>query len=86
MQTEHLKIAGMSCGSCTSKVTNALQAVTGVSQVNVSLAAGDATVEYDERLASPEQLRAAVQGAGYSMDATDDAARQPHSKGGCCSG
>lgn len=84
MQTEHLKIAGMSCGSCTSKVTHALQAVTGVSEVNVSLAAGDATVEYDEHLASLEQLKAAVQGAGYSVDAPGDVARQPNGKGGCC--
>ena len=36
VQTENLKMAGMSCGSYTSKVTNALQAVTGVSEINVA--------------------------------------------------
>ncbi len=85
MQTEHLKIAGMSCGGCTSKVTHALQAVFGVSDVNVSLSAGDATVEYDELLTSPEQLKAAVKGAGYSVNATDTA-RKPQGKGSCCCG
>ena len=85
MQTKYLKIAGMSCGGCTSKVTKALQAVTGVSEVNVSLAAGEAAVQYDERLASPEQLKAAVQGVGYSVGATDDVARQSNGKGCCCS-
>jgi copper chaperone len=84
MQTEHLNIAGMSCGGCTSKVTNALQAVSGVSGVIVSLSAGDATVEYDERRTSSEQLKAAVQGAGYSVDATEDVTRKPHGKGGGC--
>jgi copper chaperone len=83
MQTEHLNIAGMSCGGYTSKVTHALQAVTGVSDVIVSLAAGEATVQYDERLTSPEQLKAAVKGAGYGVDGTDTA-RKPHGQGCCC--
>jgi copper chaperone CopZ len=57
MQTELLKVTGMTCGGCTGTVTRALQAVTGVGGVNVSLSAGEATVQYDERLASPEQLK-----------------------------
>lgn len=80
MQTELLKIAGMSCGGCTSTVTNALKAVSGVSDVQVSLAAGEATVQYDERLASPDQLKAAVKSAGYITDT----ARKPQDKGGGC--
>jgi len=83
MQTEILKIAGMSCGGCTSKVTDALKAVSGVGEVNVSLSAGEAAVQYDEQLTSPEQLKVAVKGAGYGVDATD-AAQKPQGKGGCC--
>lgn len=64
MQTELLKIAGMTCGGCTSKVTRALKAVSGVSDVKVSLSAGEAGVQYDERLTSPEQLKSAVEGCG----------------------
>jgi len=49
----------------------------------VSLAAGEATVQYDERLTSPDRLKSAVKGAGYGVDATKAAdGRQP--KGGCC--
>ena len=44
MQTEHLKVTGMTCGGCTSSVTKALKAIAGVGDVNVSLAAGEATV------------------------------------------
>ena len=64
MQTELLKVTGMTCGGCTSTVTHALQAVTGVGDVNVSLSSGEAAVQYDERLTSPEQLKSAVTARG----------------------
>lgn len=83
MKTEHLKIIGMTCGGCTRKVAHALEAIAGVSDVTVSLAAGDATVQYDERLTSPDELKAGVKGAGYSAKATDTAQSQkPNSP--CC--
>ena len=71
MQTEHLKVTGMTCSGCTSTVTHALKAISGVGDVNVSLAAGEATVQYDERRTSPEQLKSAVKGAGYGVDTTN---------------
>ncbi len=83
MQTELLKVTGMTCGGCTTKVTHVLKALSGVSDVKVSLSAGEATVQYDERLTSPEQLKSAVTGAGYGVDVTN-AAHSHHSKGGCC--
>ena len=83
MQTEILKIMGMTCGGCTSNVANALKAVSGVNDVQVSLSAGEATVQYDERLTSPDQLTTAVKSAGYSVDATH-AAQKSQGKGGCC--
>ena len=83
MQTELLKVSGMTCGGCTSKVTHALKAVSGVGDVKVSLPAGEATVQYDEQMTSPDQLKAAVTGAGYSVDATN-ADHTHRSKGGCC--
>ena len=83
MQTEHLKVTGMTCGGCTSSVTKALKASAGVGDVNVSLAAGEATVQYDERLTSPDRLKSAVKGAGYGVDVANTAHSQK-SKGGCC--
>ena len=83
MQTELLKVTGMTCGGCTSSVTKALKAIAGVGEVKVSLSAGEATVQYDERLTSPDQLKSAVKGAGYGVDATN-AAHSRQSKGGCC--
>jgi len=82
MQTEIVKVTGMTCGGCTSKVTNALKAITGVGDAKVSLSDGEATVQYDERLTSPEKLKSAVKGAGYGVDA---GALKPQGKSGCCS-
>lgn len=84
MQTELLKVSGMTCGSCISTVTHALKALAGVGDVSVSLSAGEAKVQYDETLTSPDKLKSAVKGAGYGVDPA--AAAQGHkTKGGCCS-
>ncbi len=85
MQTELLKVTGMTCGGCAGNVTTALKEIKGVSDVNVSLAAGEAAVKFDERLTSPAQLKSAVQHAGYGVDAAD-AAHSHQGKGGCCGG
>ena len=74
----------MSCGGCTNKVTRALKAVDGVGDVEVSLASGKATVQYDERTTSLVQLKAAVEGAGYGVASTTTA--QPRQSKGCCCG
>jgi copper chaperone CopZ len=84
MQTELLKVTGMTCGGCASNVTQALKAVAGVSDVNVLLSAGEATVQYDERLTSLDQLKSAVKEAGYGVDAINTA-QKPQGKGCCCS-
>ncbi|HCY64683.1 MAG TPA: copper chaperone [Oxalobacteraceae bacterium] len=82
MQTTLFKVAGMTCGSCVARVTNALRLVHGVGNVNVSLAGAAATVEFDHQLTTLEQLQAAVRHAGYGIDAVQTATQKP--KGGCC--
>ena len=83
MQTELLKVTGMTCGGCASNVTHALRAVSGVSNVKVSLSAGEATVQYDERLTLPDQLKSAVKEAGYGVDAIGTE-QKSQGKGCCC--
>jgi copper chaperone len=83
MQTELLNVTGMTCSGCTSSVTKALKGVNGVSEVDVSLAAGEATVKYDERQTSPEQLKSAVKNAGYGVGDAN-ATKSNKGKGGCC--
>ena len=85
MQTELLNVTGMTCGACTGSVTNALKAVAGVGDVAVSLATGQATVQYNERLTSPAQLTLAVTEAGFGVDVAN-AVQKPKGKSGCCGG
>lgn len=80
MLTEQFRVTGMTCGGCTSKVKNALNAVSGVDDVQVSLASGEAKVQYDEVVTSPDQLKSAVKGAGYGIAGAHD----KQAKGGCC--
>lgn len=82
MQTERLKITGMSCGDCSSRVTKALKAVNGVEDVFVSLASAEATVQYDEQLTATEQLKLAVKEAGYGIDKSN-VIEETQAKG-CC--
>lgn len=70
MNTEHLIVTGMTCGGCVNSLTQALKAVAGVSDVKVLLATGETSVQYDAHLTSPEQLRLAVENAGYGIESS----------------
>ena len=83
MQTEIIKVTGMTCGGCTNTITRALVAIDGVHNVNVSLAGGEAKVDFDENMTSPEKLIAAVQEAGYGVN-EDIREQKIEGKSGCC--
>lgn len=83
MQTETLKVTGMTCEGCTKSVAHALKALNGVHEVVVSLSAGEAAVRYDEHLTSHDQLTSALKGVGYGVDSTG-AAQKPQAKSCCC--
>ena len=68
METITLKVNGMTCEGCARSVTKALQGVTGVTAVEVSLEQGEAKVSYIPREVSVERLKAAVDGAGYQTE------------------
>ena len=62
METK-LKIEGMTCGGCVRHVTHALEQVAGVTRVNVSLEAAEATIHHDG--ADVQAMIAAVEEDGY---------------------
>jgi copper chaperone len=68
VETITLKVNGMTCEGCARSVTKALQGVTGVTAVEVSLEQGEAKVSYIPREVSVERLKAAVDGAGYQTE------------------
>lgn len=63
-----LKIEGMGCEMCVSKVTAALSAVEKVADVNVSLENGSAEVSYfGEDAPNKAALKSAVEKAGFKV-------------------
>lgn len=58
----------MKCDHCQANVDNALRSLDGVCHVEVSLAHNSVTVEYDESVVSPAQMKEAVANVGpYEM-------------------
>ncbi|MCZ0756796.1 copper chaperone CopZ [Anoxybacillus sp. J5B_2022] len=62
-----LQVQGMTCGHCKAAVTNALQALDGVSRVEVHLQEGTVDVDYDETKVSVEKLKEAIEEQGYDV-------------------
>ena len=63
-----LKIEGMGCEMCVSKVTAALSAVDLVAEVKVSLENGSAEVfYYGEKAPNKADLKATVEKAGFKV-------------------
>jgi copper chaperone len=67
MENVTLKIEGMSCGGCTSSVTNVLQAIEGVNQVEVTLDPGQAVISFDSAKTNLSTLQDAIEGAGFDV-------------------
>jgi copper chaperone CopZ len=83
MNTIELDVQGMTCGSCVKHVTQALQAVPGVTQVDVDLANGRARVEGDLQ-AGGAPLIAALGHADYMASiSVGDVSAEPAKTAGC---
>jgi len=63
-----LAIRGMVCASCVSRVERALRRVPGVESVDVNLATERAAITFDPSRVSVEQMREAVEMAGYEAE------------------
>ena len=63
-----LAITGMTCASCVSHVTHALEEVPGVEGAYVNLATEKAIVELDPQRATPSVLADALDDAGYGAE------------------
>jgi P-type Cu+ transporter len=69
-----LPVTGMTCASCVRRVEKALNRVEGVQEASVNLATEKAHVAFDPSVASLDQLRAAVEKAGYALGSVPEAA------------
>jgi len=65
--TIEIPVFGMTCGKCAARVTAALQALSGVGQVNVQLAESLARVSIDPRKVTRLDLERAILAVGYRL-------------------
>lgn len=65
MAQAEIYIDGMDCGGCVRSVTAALVRRPGVTKADVSLEEAKATIDYDPETVTEDELREAVEAAGY---------------------
>jgi len=66
-----LRTTGMTCGSCASKISKALESVKGVALSEVDVSGGWVIVGYDTKTVKPETLVEMVRSTGYYSQVTD---------------
>jgi copper chaperone len=64
-----LEVAGMTCGGCVRSVETKLSKVPGVESARVDLAAGKASVAFDDSRTNVDQLIGAVEQIGFRAKA-----------------
>lgn len=67
MQTEIVKIQGMTCMGCVNSVKNVLEKLPGVSSTDVSLEQKQATIQYDATTTNVNQFKNAIEDAGFEV-------------------
>jgi copper chaperone len=63
-----LSVPDMRCEGCTERVTNVLERLKGVRSADVSLEDKTATVELEDGAVTFDDLKAAVENAGYAVE------------------
>jgi Cu+-exporting ATPase len=71
-----LPIDGMTCASCVRRVEKALGKLPGIEYAGVNLATEQATVRFNPALVGRDEMRGAVEGAGYGLRQPVDETRQ----------
>jgi len=60
-----LKTTGMTCGSCSSRITETLESLNGVAATEVDVEGGWVVVGYDTKAVKPEQLARKISATGF---------------------
>jgi copper chaperone len=70
MMTEKtLKVPDMSCGHCKAAVEGELNKISGVEYSKADVEKGTVEVSFDDGKVSKEELKGAIEGAGYTLAA-----------------
>jgi copper ion binding protein len=65
MNNAAISIDGMSCQHCVMRVRKALEALSGITSMNVEV--GKASVSFDETKVTQKEIEAAITKAGYKI-------------------
>lgn len=68
METSTIKIQGMHCDGCASRVKSLLEKEQGVREADVSYEAGEARVKHSEHTVGKDRLREVIERAGYTTE------------------
>jgi len=80
METGMIRLAGMKGPQCAENIVQAISSLDGVSSVKISFETSKASVLFDEGLVSIDELKLAVERAGYQI------AKPVHGEDGACCG
>ena len=69
MTEKTLKVPDMSCGHCKAAVEGELNRLSGVKKANADVEKGTVEVTYDEGTVTTEDLKDAIEEAGYTVAA-----------------
>ncbi len=64
------RIPDIQCVGCTRRITNVLERLDGVRSANVTVDDKSAQVDYDAEAADFEEMKQAVEKAGYTVERT----------------
>lgn len=66
-ETITFKLSGLHCSSCAMSIDNALEEIPGVLETTTSFAKAQTQVRFNPQQTNPDQLKSAIQGAGYQV-------------------
>lgn len=85
METQLLSVTDMTCPGCAESLTHALHEIRGVKHADVSIASRSATIQFDERKITIDELEQVIQRAGFDVSQNGATESPQHSeKGRCC--
>ena len=73
MKKEILPIKGMYCENCAARITQKLNALSGVASCHTDFQRGETVVQYDSAAVTRETLCACVQDLGYEVAVSEQA-------------
>ena len=67
MTNKTLKVTDMSCGHCKAAVEGGLKQLPGVERANADVGRGTVEVSYEDGTVTTEDLKGAIEEAGYTV-------------------